>query len=210
MPDKNAMRLGGLILTGGRSQRMGRAKESLPIAGTTMLGRQCATLAACADPVVVVARNAQQLLPELPHGTDVICDRQPGHGPLAAIATGLHRLRDRHGFTDTDAAFVTACDLPYLTSPTVRWLRDRLGEHTVVMPRADGLLQPMAAVLRLAALPHTEQLLANGARTPRSLADSPDALVLEEVELRAHDPELRFLRNVNEPDDYRRALDELA
>ena len=63
MPDKESMRLGALILAGGRSRRMGRPKESLPLGDTTMLGWQCRTLLACAAPVVVIGRGAGQQLP---------------------------------------------------------------------------------------------------------------------------------------------------
>ena len=118
MPDKEAMRLGGLILAGGRSRRMGRAKESLPIGDTTLLGWQCRTLAACTDPVVVVRRDDGQALPDVPESVDVTADDAPGIGPLCGLAAGLARLRDRHGFGDRDAAFVTGCDLPFVTDIT--------------------------------------------------------------------------------------------
>lgn len=200
------MRFGGVILTGGRSRRMGRPKESLPIFGTTMLAWQCRTLLSCAAPVVVVARDAGQALPALPEhaALDVVIDDAPGGGPLAAIATALRHLTERRGFTPDDAAFVTACDQPFVTADVVRWLRERLDAFDVVMPQADGRMQPTASVLRMRALPHALALLAAGTRTPRSLATAAATNVIDEAALRTVDPELRCLRNLNAPADVER------
>ena len=60
------MRLGGLILAGGRSRRMGRPKESLPIGDMTMLEWQCRTLISCTEVVVTVGRDPSQPLPQIP------------------------------------------------------------------------------------------------------------------------------------------------
>ncbi|MBX3462240.1 MAG: molybdenum cofactor guanylyltransferase [Planctomycetes bacterium] len=200
------MRIGAILLAGGRSERMGRPKESLPLHGETMLGRTLACLTGVAAPILVVARDAQQALPPLPPEATRIHDEQPGSGPLGALVTALRWLGDRAGFAAADAAFVTACDQPFLTADAVRWLAARLGEHELVMPRVGGLLQPLCAVYRLAVLPFAERLLATGTVTPRSLAAGASARVLEESEVRAFDPSLRFLQNVNTPEDYRRAL----
>lgn len=207
MPDKDGMRIGAIILAGGRSERMGRPKESLPFHGDTLLGHTVATLRACAAPIVVVAREPSQTLPPLPDDVARIDDEQPGQGPLAGLAAGLRWLRGQRGLADQDPAFVTACDQPFLTAAAVRWLHEQLGPHRLVMPRVGGFLQPLCAIYRLSVLPFAERLLATGKVTPRSLAAAENARVLDEDELRAFDPSLRFLHNVNTPDDYRRATE---
>ncbi len=206
MPDKNGMRIGAIILAGGRSERMGRPKESLPLRGDTLLGHALSSLAGCADPLLVIARDDAQQLPPLPVGVTRIHDEHPGIGPLAALVTGLRWLAAHAGFAPTDAAFATACDQPFLTADAVRWLTGRLGTHDLVMPRVGERLQPLCAIYRLAVLPFAERLLATGTVTPRSLAAADGARVLEEHEVRAFDPSLRFLQNLNTPEDYRRAL----
>lgn len=189
---------------------MGRPKESLPIGDTTMLGWQCRTLLPCAAPVVVIGRDATQALPPLPDGVDAAHDELPGEGPLAAIAAGLRRLRERHGFEDLDAAVTVGCDQPFLTAAIVEGLASRLEGALLLMPRANGKLQPLTAVYRVAALDAADRLLATGARRPRELADRVPSRVLEEDELRELDPELRFLSNLNHPDDYEAAVAALA
>jgi len=201
------MRLGAVILAGGRSERMGRPKESLPFAGTTMLGAIAAAVADAADPVTVVRRDAAQALPPLPGGVEVVADDRPGEGPLAALAAALRRYRDVHGFGPEDAVFATACDTPFVRAADVRFLRDRLDGVDLVMPAPDGRLEPLCAIYRLAVLPAVEQLLAGGGRTLRALATACPCRLLDRATLLGHDPELRMLKNLNTPDDYRRALD---
>lgn len=191
------MRLGAIILAGGRSTRMGQPKESLPFAGDTLLGRACRTLLTCTTPVLVVKRDAAQPLPPLPAGVEVTTDATPDAGPLAALATGLQSLADQHGFGAADAAFVCACDQPFLTQAAVRGLADRLGDAPLVMPRIGGRLQPLGAIYRLAVRPHVEALLASATRTPRTLAELPGVRVLDDSELRAFDAELLAWVNVN-------------
>ncbi len=185
---------------------MGRPKESLPIGDTTLLGWQCRTLLACTSPVLVIGRDLEQDLPDLPDGVDVAHDELPGEGPLAAIAAGLRRLRQRHGFGDDDAAMTVGCDQPFLTAEIVTGLRDRLGAAQLLMPRTDDKLQPLTAIYRTAVVAAADRLLAAGSRRPRELADAVDSAIVEADALRALDPELRFLGNLNHPDDYRAAV----
>lgn len=208
MPDKTTMRVGSLILAGGRSVRMGQPKESLPFLGDTMLGRTAATLLRCAAPVVVVARDAAQTLPPLPAGVFLTADAAPETGPLAALVSGLRFLKERCGLHDGDAVFVTGCDSPFLTAAAVLGLVQQLGEARLVMPRVAGILQPLCAVYRIGIVAVAEQLLARGIDTPRTLATSVPARELDENDLRRIDPELRFLRNINTPEEYQRALAE--
>lgn len=202
IPDKGAMRLGAIILAGGRSARMGRAKESLPFRGDTLLGHAAHTLAACCERVVVVARDAAQTLPPLPAGVARTHDAVAGRGPLAGLLAGLRWLARDGAFAPGDAAFVTACDHPFLSGAVVRELADRLGPHDAVVPRADGALQPLCAVYRLAVAAACEALLATDDASPRALAAAVTTLVLDAEHLRGVDPELRFLRDVDTPADY--------
>jgi molybdopterin-guanine dinucleotide biosynthesis protein A len=202
MPDKIVMRLGAIILAGGRSTRMGRPKESLPFGSGTLLGNLGTTLAACAHPVVVVARDGAQALPPLPAGVARTHDALPDQGPLAGLAAGMTWLLAQGRLAPTDACFVTACDHPFLTAATVRWLAARLGDDDAVVPQVGEALQPLCAVYRLVVAPRCRHLLAMGVASPRSLALAVRTRIVEADELRTLDPGLRFLRNLNTPADY--------
>lgn len=196
------MRLGGLILTGGHSRRMGRPKEWLPFHGDTLLGRAAAELRTCTCPTAVVARDAQQQLPPLVAGVERIGDLRPGLGPLAAMHTGLCWLRDHHGFGPDDAAFVTACDLPFIDRTLVAWLAARLGDAPCLMPSVEGHAQPLVAIYRTRLVADIETMLEAGCRSPRDLGRTPGCRVVTEAELRDFDASLRCLVNVNDPHRY--------
>src|SRR6187401_3304171 len=100
------MRVGGIVLCGGQSQRMGRPKAWLPFAGELMLPRVVRLLREAVDPVVVVAAPEQEL-PPLPGHVAIVRDAEKGRGPLQGIAAGLAALQGK-----VDAAFVSSCDVP--------------------------------------------------------------------------------------------------
>jgi molybdopterin-guanine dinucleotide biosynthesis protein A len=199
------MNLGSIVLTGGRSQRMGRPKESLTFLDGTLLGRAVDTLILCTYPVLIVARDARQELPPLAIESEVVVDDDPEAGPLAAFATGLRHARAR-----CDAVLLASCDLPFLSQAAVGWLATQLQDQDAVIPSLGGTLQPLTAIYRTSVLPEVERLLAAGERAPRALAERVRSKVLDEAALRAFDPELRFLRNVNTPEELAAARREVG
>jgi len=202
------MRLGSIILAGGKSDRMGRPKASLPFGDNTLLGRTVATLLSCTYPVVVVARDARQVeeeLPPVPVEADIIHDAEEhrGSGPLAGLLMGLGHVNDKCA-----AAFLTGCDVPFLTPAAVEWLAEQLGDHDLVMPEVSGVLQPLCGIYRTSIELAVRKLLASDDRSLHGLTGSTKARVLTEAEVSAFDPSLRFLRGVNSPEEYQAALRE--
>ena len=204
------MRLAAIILAGGRSTRMGRPKVSLPFGDETLLQRVCRTLARATTTLVVVRRDAAQELGQLPTAAAVTEDLEPGAGPLGGIAAGLRWLRDVAGYAADDAAFVTACDHPFLQDRAVHALADRIAGFDLVMPNVGEILQPMGAVYRLRVLDAIERLLRAGMRTPRSLASATNAKIVTATELATFDPGLGLVRGINTPEEYAAALAELG
>lgn len=195
------MLIGAIILAGGRSRRMGKPKESLPIGDSTLLGHTSEVLLDCTYPVLIVARSEDQELPPLPLEVEITYDEEPDQGPLSGLRTGLNRISDQ-----CDAAFVTGCDAPYLTTRAVGWLADQLGDFEAVMPKTDDKLQPLCAIYRCNTLEKITQLLEEGERQPRALADHLRTFILGEDKLREFDPGLKLLRGVNTPEEYARAM----
>ena len=93
----------GLVLAGGRSQRMGgRDKAFLPLAGTDLVRQALARLAPQCGRVIINANRETARLAEL--GAPVISDSVTGYaGPLAGILAGLDWLADHA----PDAALLT-------------------------------------------------------------------------------------------------------
>ncbi len=100
-----------LILTGGKSSRMGQDKASLQIGGVTQLERIHALVQPLTDQIflsVAHGDTAERSLPTLP-------DLEPSPGPLGGLQAAF----------DADAGtswLVIACDLPMIEAPDLRAL----------------------------------------------------------------------------------------
>jgi molybdopterin-guanine dinucleotide biosynthesis protein A len=188
-------RVGGIVLCGGRSRRMGRPKAWLPFGDEVLLQRVVRIVSAAVSPVVVVAAPEQEL-PELPAAVRIVRDPEEGRGPLAGLAAGLAALRG-----SVDAAYLSSCDAPFLTVEFIRGIASQLGDAMIAVPHAAGFPQPLAAVYRCEVLNEVDKLL--GAGRSR-LVDLLDRVPVRIVPENAFDP--RCLCNINTPDDYAAAI----
>jgi molybdopterin-guanine dinucleotide biosynthesis protein A len=193
--------VGGIVLCGGKSSRMGTSKALLPFGPETMLQRVVRLLSGVVAPIVVVAALDQEL-PQLPPGVIVTRDEQEGRGPLEGLRAGLKALPDT-----IDAAYVTSCDVPLLETGFVRQMIDLANDYDIAVMEIDGFTHPLSAVYRRAALPAVEDLLAHDRLRPVFLFDAMKTRRVKPEEMTA-DPQLHTLRNLNTREDYERALAE--
>lgn len=194
------MRVGGVVLCGGRSSRMGRPKALLPFGEETLVQRVVRILSGVVDPIVVVAA-ADQALPALPSTVRVVRDVQEYAGPLAGMGLGLAALA-----ADADAAYVSACDAPLLRTDFVRHVIAALGDHDAAVPWDDGFYHPLAGVYRTNLSAKIEALVAAGQLRPLHLIESVRTRPIPLDDLGGVDSALDSLRNVNTLDEYRAAL----
>ncbi len=196
-----APRLGAVVLCGGQSRRMGQSKAWLSFGSEPLLVRVVRRLSTIAAPIVVV-RARGQTLPELPNHVFVVDDAAPDRGPLQGLAAGLSVLQ-----TLADAAFVSSTDAPFVEPLVIEHLVALRGNaYDLAVPRALGRQHPLAAVYAVSVLPTIEDMLKQDQLRMMDLVQRLHTRVVEEDELRRIDPTLRFLMNVNTPEDYAAAL----
>jgi len=162
----------GILLTGGRSRRLGVDKASLLLDGETLARRAARRLGAVCAPVVEAGGGVS--------GLPAIREDPAGAGPLVALASGGSWLRARG---HAGPAVLLAVDLPLVDEPFLRWLRDRPGEPTTVV-RVDGRLQPVCARYGADALLAAQSLVTGGIRALHELFDVVEHDVVEEDEWR--------------------------
>lgn len=189
------------MLCGGKSTRMGVPKATLPFGPETMLQRVVRLLGATVHPIVAVAAREQEL-PPLPGDVIVARDEREAKGPLEGIRAGLAALP-----SDVDAAYITSCDVPLLVTRFVDRMITLLGEHDIAVMEIDGFPHPLSAVYRTSVLPQVESLLAQDRLRPVFLFDAVRTRRVLPEEMRAVDPDLRTLRNLNTREDYDAALE---
>lgn len=189
-------RVGGIVLCGGQGRRMGRDKASLELDGQTFLQRVVNVVQKAVSPVVVVAAADQDIVLANLDEVQVVRDERPREGPLHGIARGLSHLP-----SEVTAAYVSSCDAPLLRPEWITFLVSKLDAWDIVLPVALGHEHPLAAVYRGTVEPTARRLLAEERRRPVFLCEQHRTLRVGEEFLRAVDPELDSLRNVNTPED---------
>jgi molybdenum cofactor guanylyltransferase len=198
----SGMKVGGIILCGGMSSRMGQPKAWLPFGGEWMLARVVRIVREAVDPVVVVAAPDQQV-PPLPAEVEIVRDEVQGRGPLQGLAAGLAALRDK-----VDAVFTSSCDVPFLKPAFIRRMIGLLEDNPIAVPRVEGVLHPLAAVYRVAVLPRIIALLESNQLRAAALFDAVPTRIVEAAELADIDPSFQSLRNVNTTEEYAAAVRE--
>ncbi|MFQ5425801.1 MAG: molybdenum cofactor guanylyltransferase [Gaiellales bacterium] len=200
-------RCAAVVLAGGRSTRMGRSKAELAWHGLPFVARVAGVLErSVGGPVVVVRARRQRL--QLPgERVEVVADAREGRGPLEGLGAGLRAVGDR-----AETVFVSSTDAPMLHPAFVAAMLAALDGHDVAVPESDGHLHPLAAAYRTSVLAEVDELLARDRLRPAFLFESASTRVVAADELRASpalravDPDLLSLRNVNTPDEYGEAL----
>lgn len=198
------MTVGGIVLCGGQSQRMGQPKAWLPFAGELMLPRVVRLLREAVGPVVVVAAPEQKV-PPLPAEIVIVRDEEKGRGPLQGLAAGLAALAGQ-----AEAAYLSSCDVPFLRPAFIRRLVDLLGTHSICVPHVGDYHHPLAAVYRLETAPVVARLLAADRLRPFFLFEAVPTRIVEAAELADVDPDFQSLRNLNTPADYEAALRDVS
>lgn len=192
--------IGGIVLCGGKSTRMGVPKATLPFGPETMLQRVVRLLSTVVSPVIVVAAR-DQALPPLPDEVRIARDEREARGPLEGIRAGLSALSP-----SIDAAYITSCDVPLLVPAFVERMLELMGDHDVAVMEIDGFTHPLSAIYRRNTLPPVEALLAADRLRPLFLFEQVRTRRVTPEEMKGVDPELRTLRNLNTQEDYRTAL----
>lgn len=194
------MTIGGIVLCGGLSTRMGTPKALLPFGSETMLQRVVRLLGSVVSPIVVVAATGQDV-PALPASVILTRDEREDRGPLEGLRAGLKALPE-----SVDAAYVTSCDVPLLVPAFVERLIELLGDFDIVVTEIDGFAHPLSAVYRRRTLPHAEALLAANRLRMVFLFDAVKTRRVQASDMTSADPQLLTLRNLNTPRDYQEAL----
>ena len=158
----------GILLTGGRSRRIGTDKASLVLDGESLAARSARLLVQVCDPVLELGDGLS--------GLPSLREEPPGSGPLAALAAAGDELRARG---HRGAAILLAVDLPHVDVPLLRLLREWPGAPTVV-PTAGGRTQQVCARYGPEAMLAAGSLVTAGVRSLHELLDVVEHDLIDE------------------------------
>lgn len=183
----------GILLAGGKSQRMGEDKRFLPVGKYTLLERSTTILRSLFEQLyIVIAQDGAVLQTD----TLVIRDLIPDCGSLGGLYTGLRKATTPH-------IFVAACDMPFLNPTVIHYMVAIKDSADIVMPRWKNRLHPTHALYSQRCLPAIETMLhGHDVKIQNVLADPTLRIrFISEDEIISIDPTGRSLVNINTPDD---------
>ena len=164
---QNQHAIAGLILAGGRGERVGGViKSGLVVGGARLLDRVADRLAGCAPLLVAHGRIEPELL-GLEVGMIAVPDLDGDYaGPLAGVAGAMAHLNTLA--TPPELLVSVAVDTPFLPADFVERLVDGLGEAPAAIASYGGQPYPTNAIWRVARFRDLPERVAAGS-APRSL-----------------------------------------
>ena len=190
--------IAGLILAGGRGERLGGAiKSELIVGGRRLFDRVAERLVGCSPLLVAHGRMAPALL-HLPEAVVPIPDIEGDYaGPLAGLAAAMAWCAEAPA--PPEYLVSVAVDTPFLPADYVGRLRAAIGTHYVAMASYGGQPYPTNAIWRVARfldLP-VQVTAATAPHSLKRLAGSVSTVIVDWSETASDDP----FANINTPED---------
>ncbi|WP_423408530.1 molybdenum cofactor guanylyltransferase [Heyndrickxia sp. MSNUG] len=191
------MKAGAIVLSGGKSSRMGKNKALLKFHEKTNIEIILGELKHVFDDIILVTNE-----PETYHFLDIkiVTDQYKESGPLAGIHAGLEA-------SDYEENFVVACDMPFVSGELAASLIKELKHHEAVVPISEGRQHPLFAAYQKRAAVVAKDCIEEGKLRMKHLLDRLDVRYLDEQDLNLYcEGNLeRVFFNMNRPEEYEEA-----
>ena len=186
----------GLVLAGGKSQRMQQDKGLLDYHGQAQRDHLYEQLKPFCSETYISCRQEQQV--DLEEQQEAVVDRFLGLGPFGALLSAF--------MSDPNAAWLAvACDLPFLTDQSLQFLvdhRDTSKVATTFKSPFDEFPEPLITIWEPRAYPKLLHFLGLGYSCPRKVLINSNAKILDP-------PQANELKNINHPEEYKQALKQI-
>ncbi len=180
----------GIVLAGGKSQRMGEGKASLKIGRKQVIEIILEKLRVTFDDVLIVG-NSNFICPLSEEG--ILADMIPGKGPLGGIYTGLLNSKSEYNF-------FCACDMPFLNVDLLKFIISEIDASDAVIPMVRGFVEPLHAIYSKRCLPAIKNCLENEDLKIKSFFSKVKCKYIPENKIKRYDPSLISFLNLNTPE----------
>ncbi len=117
-------KLTGIILSGGRSSRMGKEKGLLHYKGKPLISFAISALEPLVDKIIIGANNELDKYQKF--GFEIVEDEVKNIGPLGGILSALNHSKTEHNL-------VLSCDTPYISTNFLSYLYSNINDYEVVV-----------------------------------------------------------------------------
>ncbi|MDP2363009.1 MAG: molybdenum cofactor guanylyltransferase [Ignavibacteria bacterium] len=193
-----------IILSGGKSIRMGENKSFLKLGKLTIIERLVNLTKSIFSEVIIITNEPEMYLFL---GLPVFSDIYKNVGPPAGIHSGLVNSK-------TDKNFIISCDIPLINRESIEFIVNYPGDELIKVPLADGFLQHLCGMYNKACLPYIEALIKNSIEEEtrhknqdkrkckvHQLVNSVDSTIIN-IETEFPDYISDTFLNMNKPEEY--------
>jgi molybdopterin-guanine dinucleotide biosynthesis protein A len=153
----NTSNITGIILSGGKSSRMGTDKGFIKLKGKTFIEHSIEALKPLVSETIIISNNKAHDAFNLKRYEDIIEDA----GPLAGVYTGLKHSK-------TDYNLVLSCDIPLINTNVLTLLIEAIDDTSeVIQIENNHKTSPLIAVYKSSCASKFYKLLVEGERRLR-------------------------------------------
>jgi len=181
----------GIILSGGKSIRMGQNKALIEIEGVPIINRIYDLFKELFEEVIIVTNHAASFKN---FGSKILQDLIPGRGALGGLYTGIF-------FSSFQYSFCVACDMPFLNKSLVQYLFENIRGDDVIVPRTKDGLQPLHAIYSKNCLAPMQRIIEKGGYRIIDFYKMVRVKIVDEKDFLFLDPCKQSFINVNTPEE---------
>lgn len=185
----------GIILTGGKSSRMGRNKAFLRLNGEVIIERTVRLFNDLFDEVILVTNSPDEYKYL---NTRIVSDIYPQGGSLIGIYSGLYHSSSQY-------SFVAACDMPFLKKDFIEYIIKQKDNYDIVIPFSKDGQEPLHAIYSRVCLNPMEEQIKRGNLKIIDIIPGLKVRRIERDEIISFDPEFTSFINVNTPSELKMA-----
>ncbi len=136
------MELTGIILSGGKSSRMGKEKGLCWLKGKPLIEYSFDHLKNFCDSIIISSNsNEYEYL-----GCQIVKDEVQDIGPAGGIYSCLRA-------SGNDENFIVSCDMPMITGDLIQYLLSQKKDFDALIPLFNGFPEPLCAFYRQSCIP---------------------------------------------------------
>jgi molybdopterin-guanine dinucleotide biosynthesis protein A len=193
----------GIILAGGKSSRMGRAKELLRLDDKPMISWVAERLSSLVDEVILSA-SKEDLEYALEMPVRVAADSTTGLGPISGLQSSFRMANGEY-------VAVAPCDTPFILPELYKPLLESADGFDGAVPKVNGMYEPLCAVYRREPmLEAIEKVLSSHEKRPIDTHQYLKIVEIDEKRIRQVDSCMLSFLNINTTEEFEFAQDFVA
>lgn len=139
----------GIILSGGKSTRMGENKSFLKMNNKTIIENVVGMMNSIFSKVILITNTPDEYSFL---NLEIYTDIYKNVGPLAGIHSGLIN-------SETQKNFIISCDIPLMNSEFIKSIINIDSEKQIIVSKADGFIQQLCGIYDKSLIPLITEII---------------------------------------------------